>query len=43
MSFPLRIAFIVSLMFDYVVSVSSFSLNSKNVFIYFFLDEVIIE
>jgi hypothetical protein len=44
MSFSLRTAFIVSHKFRYVVA--SFSLNSKkifNVFLYFFLDQGIIE
>jgi hypothetical protein len=44
MSFPLRNAFILSHKFGYVVA--SFSLNSKkvlNLFLYFFLDQGIIE
>jgi hypothetical protein len=45
MSFPLRNAFIVSQKFGYVVA--SFSLNAKlnvfNFFLYFFLDQGIIE
>jgi hypothetical protein len=41
MSFPLSTAFIVSHMFGYVVA--SFSLNYKKSFLYFFLDQVLIE